>query len=326
MSPGKLAVWYAQLASFTRAGVPIPTAVNDAFGPPLASRRRIAERLLAGDDPRAVWPEAGPWLDDADALVLAAGQLSGRFPESCFQLAERHKARSRLRMKLLVGALYPVFLIHFALAVAPFIHDVDFSGNAPAASLAQILTAGAIGAVRNLALLWLVAGAGWFACSRSPALRVRLVRLLPLWSGAMRHTALATFAGTLASLLRAGVGIGQAWEFAGRASGDPRIAAAGAKVAALVETRSEPPGKILPELSVFPQNFTGLYLAGERSGSLEERLDELRERHEADAALRSTLAAFAYPMLLTGIVMLLVAARIVAFWAHYFDEIIKMAQ
>lgn len=326
MSPHRLAVWYTQLGSLTRAGVTLPAAVRDAVGIPLAAREALAARLEAGDDPREVWPEAGLWLDEADALVLAAGQLSGRFPNVCDELAERHRTRARLRAKLFFGALYPIFLIHAAAVAAPFIHDVDFSGKDSPGSLSTILTSGAVGACRNLGLLWAFAGAVWFAQSHLPRARAFVLRRIPLWAGAVKHSALATFAGTLASLLRAGVAIGPAWAFAGKVSSDPRILAASEKIAFSVDEKNEPPGKLLREMTVFPEDFRALYLTGERTGKIEERLDELRTRHEAAAVTRATTAAFVYPVLLTVLAMLLVAARVVSFWAHYFDEIMKMAQ
>lgn len=326
MSPHRLAVRYSQLASLTRAGVTIPAAVRDSVGIPLAAREALAARLESGDDPREVWPDAGRWFGEADALVLAAGQLSGRFPDVCEDLAERRRTGAKLRAKLFLGALYPVFLIHAVAVLSPFIRNLDFSGKSGETTLAGVLETGAFGACRNLILLWAFAGAGWFAFNRFPKARASVLRVIPLWAGAAKHAALATLAGTLASLLRAGVGIGQAWEFAGKVSADPRLVDASEKVARAVDQNGEPPGKLFRDMTVFPEEFRALYLAGERTGKLEERLDELRVRHEAVAAARATTAAFVYPVLLTGLVMLLVAARVVSFWASYFDEIIKMAK
>jgi type II secretory pathway component PulF len=326
MSPRRLAVWYSQLASLTRAGVTIPSAVRDSLGLPLAAREKLADWLEVGGDPREVWPSLGREVDEADALMLAAGQLSGRFPDVCEELAERHRTRARLRTKLFLGALYPLFLIHAVAVLAPFIRNVDFSGKESSGTLSSILISGAFGACRNLVILWAFAGLVWFLLARFPNMRVTLLRVIPLWSGASRHAALATFAGTLASLLRAGVGIGQAWGFAGKVSADPRLVAASAKIAVAVDERAEPPGKLLRDMGEFPEDFRALYLTGERTGKLEERLDELRAKHEAVAVARATTAAFVYPVLLTVLAMLLVAARVVSFWAKYFEELMKMAQ
>lgn len=325
MSPRRSAAWYAQLASLTKAGITIPSAVLQAEGPKFATREKIAARLEAGDDPRELWPDAGRWLNSADALMLAAGQISGRFPEVCDELSRRHESRAKLRARMLMGALYPVFLLHAAAILAPFIRDVDFSGKNPA-TLAQILTQGAIGAVMNLAVIWGVVGAGWFLFEKFPPLRSGVLRVIPFWSGASRHASLASFAGTLASLLRAGVGIGQAWLFAGKVSSDPRLVAASEKIAAAVESHGTPPGSLLKQYRIFPDDFAGLYLAGEKSGKLEEQLDRLRTRHEEESVTRATIAAFVYPVLLTVLMMLLVGARVVSFWAKYYAEIEKLAK
>lgn len=324
MSPRNSASWYRQLGSLTRAGITIPSAVRQASGPSALSREILAARLEAGEDPRSAWAEAGPWLAESDALTLASGQLSGRFPEVCEELGLRHEARAKVRSKLVIASLYPLFLLNVAAIIAPFIHDIDLSGNAP--TLHRMLVGGAVGAAMNLLAIWGTVFAGIWILKNNPRLRAGVFRVLPFWSGAAHHGALASFAGTLASLLRAGVGIGDAWVFAGKASGDPRIADAAVRVGEHVETRSRPPGELLPELAVFPHEFRALYIAGEKSGSLEEKLDMLAREHTARSSERATLAVFLYPAGFTVLAMLVVAARIVGFWANYFKTVNDLAQ
>ncbi len=317
----RLAPWYRQLASLTRAGITIPSAVSQAYGPSRRAREALAEALELGGDPREVWPDSGLRLAEADSLLLAAGQLSGRFPDVCDDLAERHETAARLRSRMFTAVLYPLFLIHAALALGPFMGGASGGENGNPPGLGEILTGGALGAVFNIAVLWLVLGGAVFLLRRFPDARAKLVRLLPIWSGAARNASLATFAGTLASLLRAGVGIGQAWHFAGRVSGDPRIAGASAKVARAVEDFGTPPRDTLRTLDDFPGEFVALYTAGEMSGSLEARLDDLRRRHEDSATLRATSAAILYPIVITVFIMLMIAAKILSFWSGYFNNL-----
>lgn len=321
----RFASWYAQLASLTHAGVPLPEAVRRAAGPPNRVREALAGRLESGEDPREIWPSCGIRLTMADSLVLAAGQLSGRFPEVCGELAERHAALGRLRARMLVGLLYPLFLIHAVLILSPFIRGVDLSGSA-SPTLGEILVSGAIGAACNLGGLWAVILAGWCVFSRWPGFRGRVLRVLPLCAGVVTHGALATFAGTLASLLRAGVPIARAWEFAAKASDDPRILGASAVVVRAVEDRAVPPGRVMDGLGAFPGEFVSLYVAGERAGSLEARLDELRARHVDSALNLATAASILYPMLVSVLAMALAAAKVLGFYTGYLDQIRNLAQ
>ena len=319
------ASWYRQLASLTRVGITIPAAVAQASGPSRRRREALAERLEMGEDPRRVWPDCGLHLDESDAVVLAAGQLSGRFPDVCDELATRHETRSRLRSRMFMSALYPILLVHIALILSPFVRTDAFTGGT-SPGVDKILSDGALGAALNLATLWTLVGAGWLLFSRFPRLRTNVLRLLPLWGAAARHGSLATLAGTLASLLRAGVTIGPAWSFAGKASGDSRLIAAADSVARAVEERRMPPWQVLPEIDAIPGDFRALYTAGERSGSLEARLDEIRARHEETAVLRATAASILYPVIFGVLVMLLFAAKILSFYSGYFSNLGNLPQ
>lgn len=323
MSHHQLSRWYSQLSALTRSGIPIPEAVREAGGLNPARREDIASRLLAGEDPRDVWLSLTDLVGKSDALVLAAGQMSGRFPELCNELSRERDERARLRTKLLMGAGYPLLLLNFALFVSPFVGKVDFSGKNSPDSIGALLAGGVARGFLNLAVFWAVIGILILIAKKRPGCFDPVLRCLPIWRGILRHAALARLAGTLASLLRAGVGIGEAWALAADASGDRRLAEIGARIERGVEEERVPPGKFLGGLAVFPDDFRTRYLTGEKSGRLEEMLDRIREEHTQKVASLSGIAGAVYPTALLILVMFGVAVKIIGFFADYYDQLLN---
>lgn len=323
MSHHQLSRWYSQLSTLTRSGIPIPEALRDSVGPAEARREQVAARLLAGDDPREVWFELADIVGKSDALILAAGQLSGRFPEMCDELVREREERGKLRSKLLLGAVYPLILINVVLILSPFIGKVDFSGKNSAGSIGEFFTHALLHSGLNLAVFWLVVGGVVLVAKKRPGFFDPVLRVLPVWGGIMRHTALARLAGTLASLLRAGVGVGDAWELAGDASGDRRLGDAGATIARGVETEREAPGKFLRGMTYFPEDFRSRYIAGEKSGRLEEMLDRIRIDNTASVTARSGVAAVVYPTGFLIVVIGLAAIKVLSFFVGYYEAIIN---
>lgn len=315
MWPRTASAWYSQLGVLTRAGIPIPNAIRSGRGPDRRFSTTLADRLDAGEDPRDVWSDARAELGPADAVMLAAGQLSGRFPETCDALAARHAERARTLGRLAAGLAYPLLLLHAVAALSPLMAMV--------AEGACALVPALFIAARNLAAIWGVIGVGLWLALRRPAWFASLVRPLPLWGGAMRHAALAGFAGTLSALLKSGVVIGEAWRFAGAASGDPRIRAASIRVVAIVEANCAP-GPELPAMRAFPEDFCALYAAGERTGTLEQRLDKLRDDHAEASAARAATAAAVYPVFIYLIVAGVAAVAIVSAWAGHFQSMANL--
>lgn len=315
MHADDLSQWYSRLAALTRAGIPIPDALRTGAAPDRATATAIADLLDAGEPPHPVWADHAEELGATDAVLLATGQLAGRFPETCDLLAERHATRAKTWRKLLAGALYPLLLLHAAALLSPFVGCFTGSG-----SLGDALTRALASGLLNLGMIWIVLLGLWRLARRRPAMFSVLIRPLPLWGSAVRHTALATFCGALAAMLRSGVPIGNAWRLAGEASGDGRIRAAALKAAAIIDDRRAP-GAALPALGAFPADFCSLYLTGERTGALEAQLDALRAKYDDIAVNRATAGAIVYPVILYAAGALMMVTKIFGAWAGYFKNI-----
>lgn len=315
MLPRTAANWYSRLASLTRAGITIPEALRMPGGPGKAFGRNLADRMENGEDTRDVWAGARARLGRSDAILLAAGQLSGRFPDVCAELAERHATRDRIIRKMISAAAYPLLMMHVIAVMSPFAGA--FTSGCDVA--AQAVSAG-WQSVINLVVIWAVIIGAFLLANKRPSIFAALVRPLPLWGSCIRNAALANFAGTLVSLLRAGVHIGEAWKFAGEASGDTRIEAASLKIVAVVESR-RPPGPELASLGVFPDEFCVLYHTGERTGQLEQHLDKLRVLHDDVSLARATTASTLYPIFLYGVIVAIAVGRVLGFWSGYANRL-----
>lgn len=112
------ATFYAQLGSVVRAGLPLREAVRlagEAAGGPWRAQAATWSAACAGGQPLAAQLEAAGVERLASALVRA-GEVSGRLPELCAELAAYYEHRRALRNLIIARLVYPTLLLHVALA------------------------------------------------------------------------------------------------------------------------------------------------------------------------------------------------------------------
>jgi type II secretory pathway component PulF len=147
---------------------------------------------------------------------------------------------------------------------------------------------------------------------------------VPVLGAGRQALALGRLAAALEALLNAGVGVLEAWELAGRASGSPALART------VISWRSRllagsTPAELVRESGRFPELFANQYATGEVSGKLDDSLRRLHRYYDDEGTHKlQTLAQWA-PRVFYLIVALLIAYRIVKFYAGYFEGISKAA-
>lgn len=310
-----LSQWYPRLAAALEAGLGFERSLAAMPGPPADGLAALASHLRAGESLAEALEHAGQWLPAVDRQLILAGAESGRLPDALRRLAARHEAVVRARVGMMLAAAYPVGVLHFGALAFPI--QVLFTGGGLAAYL------GAVAQV--LVPLWAIVAA--FALSARARWRPALVLLdaLPLVGGFRRARALADLAFVLEALVVAGVRIDRAWQQAGGAVGDRRLASVAAAAAEAV-LRGEPVAPVLAVRPEIPLLFTEYYRTGETTGRLDEALQAVQRQFLDTASTRLKLAALAYPAVLFAGVAVWVAVRVVQFYAGYFrqiDEIMK---
>jgi type II secretory pathway component PulF len=315
------AAFYQQLASLTAAGLGLIAGLQLLErAPPARSYREPIRRLLRQLAEGATFAEAlrhlgWRWLPEFDIALLQAGEQSGRL-DACFRLlADYYADRARTTRQLLADLAYPAFLFHFGVFLLPF-SQLFLSGDW-ARYLGQ--TFGVLIPLYLLIGLLVFAAQGRHS-ERWRALVERVLRPAPLLGAARRDLALGRLAAALGALLNAGVNIVEAWELAGAASGSPALRRAVLAWRPEVDA-GRTPAEAIRDSREFPELFANQYATGEVSGQLDETLARLHRYYQEEGSRKLHTLALWFPRAVYLVIVLLIAAYIVRFWASYFRQI-----
>ena len=276
----------------------------------------IVAELHQGNSFAEALASVGNWIAPFDRALLEAGERSGRL-DQCFKtLASYYEASARRIRDVIAKLLYPIALLHFAFLIFPVdrlvavVRDGDTSGY-----ISQ-----KIGIFIPAYLVSLIAlkvlQSQRFAIWR--AILERVLGLVPFIGGARLALALGRLTASLEALINAGVGIIDAWELAGEASGSPRLSSTINKWRPLIESGAHTPGELLARSSAFPGTFTSIYQSGEISGQIDDALLRLRDYYDDES--KRKLDVFT-KMLVTCVVlgvMLTVAYFNISFYGNLF--------
>jgi type II secretory pathway component PulF len=323
LTPGQMsqrAEFYHQLGQLTASGVPLLNGLEHLrSNPPSRSfGQRIAglmERLSQGYTFTESMRALGSWIPEFDVALLQAGEHSGRL-DSCFRLlGDYYTDRARLARQVIGDLAYPAFLLHFAVFILPFAQFFR-TGNW-VVYLAQ--TVGVLLPLYALVLALIYAAQGKHGESWRSWIE-RICRPVPVLGKARRELALARLCSALEALLNAGVTIIQAWELAASASGSPALRRTVLAWRPLVEA-GQTPAEVVRSSSHFPQLFANQYATGEVSGKLEETLSGMHRYFQEEGSRKLHALARWTPRAVYLAIMLMIAFRIVRFWADYFNQI-----
>ena len=323
ITPGQLsrrAEFHQQLAQLTAAGIGIPTALEHLRQhPPARSYVQPISAILGQVSQGATLTEAlrslGSWLPQFDVALVQAGEHSGRL-DSCFRLlSDYYTDRARLARQVIADLAYPAFLFHFAIFIFPFAEFFK-TGNG-VVYLCQ--TFGVLLPIYALVLGIIYAsqsrhGESWRSWMES------LFKAVPILGKARRDLALARLSSALEALLSAGVNILEAWELAAAASGSPALRRAVIAWRPLVDA-GQTPAEVVSTSARFPSLFAGQYATGEVSGKLEETLRGLHGYYQEEGSRKLHNLARWVPIVIYLGVVLMIAYRVVRFWADYFHQV-----
>jgi type II secretory pathway component PulF len=323
ITPGQFsqrAEFYHQLGQLTAAGIGIPAALEHLRrNPPARSYRQpigqLIDRLSEGYTFSESFRALGSWLPEFDIALMRAGEQSGRL-DNCFRLlGDYYTDRARLARQVIGDLAYPAFLFHFAIFILPFAEFFK-TGNW-VVYLAQ--TVGVLVPIYVVVLAVIYAaqskhGESWRSWMES------LFHLVPVLGKARSELALARLSSALEALLSAGVTIIEAWELAATASGSPALRRTVLAWRPLVDA-GQTPSEVIRVSSKFPPLFANQYATGEVSGKLDDTLRGLNRYYQEEGSRKLHALARWTPRAVYLAVMLMIAYRVVRFWADYFNQI-----
>ncbi len=315
-----LSNWYLQLAQHLEAGTTLAEALRVTSGPPAGDRLRLAAEISAGRPIEAVIRNAPPWLPRSDRASINAAMQTSRLPQTLRNLSDRHAHVGATQLKVVLGLLYPVGILHFAAVILPLLRMIDFESGFNWSPGTHLRYTAAL-----LLPIWGIVALIDFLVKTENPLLPRILRGIPILRRYDKAQAMADFSYTLGTLLDAGVPIRPAWKTSVDVARDPALARAHQSIEPLF-ARGESPSAHLGEHKYFPADFVAFYETGARTGTLDQTLLHAGREFQNRANNAMTLAAIVYPSLLFLCIAGVIVTAIFQAYAGYLDLIREMME
>jgi len=316
VSAKDLALWYRSLHHVLKAGInPVQgsglLASSTSNSTLRMVSREMADTAAAGRPIAPVLSEYPSVFPDFARAVMEAGQESGTLQESAQRMADYYDQLFELQQAFRSQTFYPKILLLAWLAI-PIMPTLVLEG--PGAYFNALLSRAWYLAVA-VVCVWL----GWrfltqFAWFRRAFDRFKLS--LPALGGIARRNALARWARTLATMLKAGVPLGRSIEAAGAACGNAVIEEAVMHRAQGV-LHGKPLSQVLAETGEFPNSLVEMMAIGEQSGDPGQMLDRVATYYEMEARTASHQTAITVGVGFYMLMAILIGITVITFWAGY---------
>ncbi|WP_116473303.1 type II secretion system F family protein [Zobellella maritima] len=328
VKPEVLLILSRQLASLTRAGVPIlrimqglaDTTDNKVLGTVLSE---VAVALNKGQTLAAALAEHPHIFNSLFVSLVEVGESTGQLEQTFLQLAQYYQLELDTRRRVKAAIRYPLFVL-FAMAAAMVVINLYvipafsgmFAGMGAELPLATRLLINSSHFFVNYFAYLLLALAGlvllWLHYIRTDAGRYRWHQWqlkLPIVGPLLKRILLARFCRSFAMMLSAGVPITQVLTLAGNATGNAFLTRA---ILAMGEGLAG--GRSLSAVAREGRVFTPLILqmfnVGEETGRVDEMVKEAGQFYEEEVDYDiANLSAKIEPIMIVGIaVMVLILA------------------
>jgi type II secretory pathway component PulF len=284
-SSKNLAAFYYQLGTLVQAGLPIRSAlVSLQKSGPRAMRTAVAGLSGIVDEGvplHEAMERCGNRFAEPDVHAIDMSGRSGALDVGLLALSKYYENRAGARHTLIAGLMYPVFLLTATVFITKFpALFLGQSGGKPYTLLDY--TRDTAGLLAGLALVcWGISFLVRWSFS-VPGLNLvmdRLLRAVPVLGRLRFDYALSQWVASIRLMLRAGIGIVPALEYASRTAQSPLITAAYKKAAPLIGSQLEV-SRALALTGVFPVELIQFWATGEQSGRMDEMLDRLATLYE----------------------------------------------
>jgi len=315
--------FFHEMSELLRSGRSVPDALEVVARSRSSAMREtaIAMKASTGDGSAVSYFAGTPSVFGAlDREIVGGGESSGRLDDAMAYLRDYYAALGRARKRLIIGVLYPFFLLHFAavaLAVPAFMSD------GPEAFFGQALGFLAIFYVLfglAVALVRLAVKAGAANASVD-----QFLQSIPGIGGTRVALVGSRFCMLMGMLVRASGGILSAMRRSADASGSA-LFRHGAEAAVVAVQGGGALGASVAGTRAFPEAIDRAFQIGETSGRLDEEMTRQATRFTEQLDRRLDLIAGALGKGILLLVMLVVAWRIVSYYLGYFQTVNSLLQ
>jgi type IV pilus assembly protein PilC len=331
VTPGTLfrrSDFYLQLAGMFAAGVPIIQALemlakNRSSGKYRIHLRTVIDRLNQGFTFKEALEGTGSWLPQFDHALIGAGEESGRLDLCLKMLGNYYQQMGSMSREVIMGTLYPLFLIHLALLIFPsrFLTGIFLNNGVERFVQNKLIV---FGTFYGIVIALLLLGNARFGTFWRDTLAA-IGDAIPVLGKARKNLALARFCASLEALLSAGVPVIESWTLAAQACGSTPIRKAVEQAMPRVHAGATP-AEVVQQMPIFPDVFRSLYATGEVSGQLDGTLVRLHTLFEENARVKFQAFREWTPRVVFLVIAVVIGYQIISFYLGYFDNINKMIQ
>jgi type IV pilus assembly protein PilC len=287
-----------QLAAMLSAGMSIVAALdaleeqsdNVSFKSVIT---RVKKAIENGSSLSEALRQFPPVFDDLYCNMVKGGEAGGKLPETIGRVAGFLESTAKLRRKVKSAMMYPIIVLCIALLIATgmilFIVPVfgkmfqDFGGKLPAPTQFMLDLSQALKR-RGLIILGCLVAAifafkKWKATPQGAYAFDGFLLKLPVFGELNRKVAAARFARTFGQLIRSGVPILTSLEISSGATGNKVASQIIVDARAAVE-KGDPLSSAMLQQTVFPSMFVRMLQAGEKTGKVDEMMDNIAGFYE----------------------------------------------
>jgi general secretion pathway protein F len=316
-STSDVAVMTRQLATLVRAGIPLVEAISalidqvekESLVKVLSSLR---EGLKEGTAFARCLEQHSKVFPPLYINMVAAGEASGTLENVLERLADFMEKQARLKNKVVSALTYPVLLTVIAMvlvgvlmvAVVPKVTSIfdSLGQELPWYTKLLIFVSDTVAGFWWLFLIVIGGGIYWFrryiATAKGKLAWHKFLLRVPLFGRLNLLVAVARMSSTLATLLASGVPLLKAMEIVKSVLGNVELEEVIANAIGSIregESIAEP----LKRSGRFPPMVTHMIAVGERSGQLEQMLENVSTAYEADVTTKvAMLTALLEPMII----------------------------
>ena len=306
-----------QLASMLRSGMSLVVSLSTieeqvahpGFKFVVTSIRETVEGGGSFSDGLARFPKI---FDDLYISIVRSGERSGQFGEAMARLSKLLESSAKLRRKVKSALAYPVVVLVLALGIATamiiFVIPIFGSMYADFGQALPLPTQMLLDFSDFLRRYWwavilLFAGVRyafkrWVRTEKGALLYDRFKLRMPVFGPLNQRVALARFAGIFSQMIHSGVPILDALRIVARACGNLVVGQSILGARQTVE-RGENLSVGLEKKEGIPLLVVRMVSAGERSGKLDEMLDNIAQTYDDEVeTMLATLTSLMEPLLM----------------------------
>ncbi len=312
-----LAIFYRQLATAVRAGIPIHRAlisVAENTGKPRLRRvvQAVVNELMQGKPLAKAMSRHPHVFDELQVALVQAGEEGGLLENMLERLADYLERDYKLRLKIRAGTFYPKVLLLAGIFIPKIPVLVVGGGLIP--YLRETVGWAAPILLAVLAIVAVVRILLQIEPLREAYDSLKL--MVPGVGGLVRQLAMARFSRAMAALYSAGVPLPRTIAISALAADNYYLTKRLRRAVVEVE-HGQSISQAFRRTGVMPPLVLDMLQTGESTGNVDTMMDKVAEYYEQETDVKSGQAVIALSVGVYLLIALWIASMIISFWQGY---------